>query len=190
MLSLEQLHSRLLFQRPAKAQNQFSNSSSLIKSAVLLPIYPSKQGLNVLMIQRAAHLRHHPKQIAFVGGKHEASDSSLLETAIRESHEEIGLNSKYIQPICHLTDTQTLTGFNITPFVAFLKHKPKLLIDKNEVEKVLHLKLDDLLNDEYYSQSQHLRGNKQHTLTWIHLKNQVIWGASAQIIKQLKWVIN
>lgn len=183
MIKLEQLQTRLLLSPISELKP--SNDIELTASAILMPIYPAPSGLQLIMIKRAAHLRHHPGQIAFPGGKQEFSDSSLMETALRESFEEIALCRSRISPLYRLPRIDTMTGFQITPFVGLLNKKPKLTANNNEVETVLHLPLNELMNEKNYGTSTHLLKGKAHKVVWIQLEECMIWGASAKILQQL-----
>ena len=86
-------------------------------AAVLVPLVVREPGLHVLLTQRTDHLHHHPGQISFPGGRVEDGDASDVETALRETEEEIGLDRRHIEIVGRLPRYHTVTGFAISPVV-------------------------------------------------------------------------
>ncbi len=93
----------------------------LRKASVLIGVVERPQGLQVIMTKRAAHLRHHPGQISFPGGKYEESDHSLQQTAKREAREEIGIPEEKIRIVGQLPELVTVSQFAVTPFFSFCR---------------------------------------------------------------------
>ena len=150
-------------------------------AAVLVIIYDSQP--KVLMIEKSKKLNWHAGEIAFPGGKWTEDDSDLLETALRETQEEIGIKVSRNDVIGQLENVQTLnSGFTITPFVTVLDKIPQLKTTY-EVESVLQIPLipllqtlDDDLNPEHKSLQE------MYTFTY---NDKTVWGASARILKHL-----
>ena len=90
-------------------------------SAVLVPLFEREGAVHVWLLKRSAALRQHSGQVAFPGGKHDPEDDSLLTTALREAHEEVGFGPHDVDVIGQLDDLVTITGFTITPFVAWVR---------------------------------------------------------------------
>ncbi len=150
-------------------------------SSVLVIIYDSEP--KVLMIEKSKELRHHGGEIAFPGGKWNEDDKDLLETALRETEEEIGLTVSKDDVITQLENVRTLnSGFTITPFVCILENLPNLKTN-SEVESVLNIPLAPFLQtldddrDPYHKSIQEM-----FTFTY---GDKIIWGASARILKHL-----
>ena len=114
-------------------------------AAVLVPLV-ERPALSVLLTQRATQLRNHAGQIAFPGGRIEAGDGSPQAAALREAHEEIGLARDFIQVVGYLPDHVVMTGFRVTPVVAFVRPGFELLIDSEEVEDTFEVPLDFVLD--------------------------------------------
>ena len=93
----------------------------LTPAAVLFPIVLHEGGHTVLLTQRTAHLRDHAGQISFPGGRVEAHDRSPMDTALRETEEEIGLARERVEIVGFLPEYRTGTGFRVTPVVALVK---------------------------------------------------------------------
>lgn len=162
------------------------NNKRLKKAAVLIPLVKCNNGFNIIFTERALHLRHHPGQVSFPGGKQEQSDRNLRETALRETNEEIGIEPDQISVFGTLPTLTTVSGFIVTPYLGFVKSKHSLKIDIQEVKSIFEVPLEFLLNkNNIYL--QHLIANKtRHFSYCIPYKNRLIWGATAQIIVNLQ----
>ncbi|MFO6423527.1 CoA pyrophosphatase [Motilimonas sp. KMU-193] len=162
---------------------QIANYASTGRAAsVLVGLQYHQQQWHVLLTQRAFHLRHHRGQIAFPGGKVEQTDRDLIHTALRESHEEVGLESQFVNVIGALPQFHTGTGFSITPIVAKLTSGYRLQIDNNEVHDVFLMPLKQIKRRHYWQTN--IRG-KQLNLVFIPYRNRLIWGATAAILDNL-----
>lgn len=164
----------------------FKHHHTLKQAAVLIPLVNSNNGINVIFTERALHLRHHPGQISFPGGKQEAFDASTQHTALRETEEEIGILQKQVELIGSLPTLSTISGFSVTPYLGFVDKQHNILIDKQEVRSVFQVPLSYLLNQNNIHK-QHLIANKKRHYTYcIAYQNRLIWGATAQIIVNLQ----
>ncbi|MEQ8206706.1 MAG: CoA pyrophosphatase, partial [Woeseia sp.] len=115
-------------------------------SAVLIPIVERREGLTVLLTERAAHLKHHPGQISFPGGRMELSDRDLRETALRETQEEIGVGPEQVAVAGYLTPLPTVSGYAVTPIVGLVDANVVLRIDQREVAAAFEVPLEFLLD--------------------------------------------
>ena len=158
---------------------------ALTQSAVLIALFEKENQLQVLFTKRAEHLKHHPGQISFPGGKVEAHDINHIDTALREANEEVGLLEVDCKVIGQLHPYQTISGFSITPVVAILKALPDFNIDKNEVSEIFHVPFQHFLHPtkHYTIQVNHKAGN--HKVHFMPYKSYNIWGATAAILNDL-----
>ncbi len=170
---------RFILQAPVQMTN-YANTGRA--SSVLVGLHYHQQQWQVLLTQRAFHLRHHRGQIAFPGGKVDEQDRDLIHTALRESQEEVGLAPEYIDVLGALPHFNTGTGFTITPIVAKLTPGYDLQIDKNEVRDVFLMPLKQIRHRHYWQTK--IRGT-QHNLVFIPYRNRLIWGATAAILDNL-----
>jgi len=115
-------------------------------AAVLVPII-ARPKLTVLLTERTAHLSTHAGQIAFPGGKVEATDIDAVHTALREAEEEIGLSRTLVEPLGFLDGYRTGTGFLVTPVVALVKPDYVLALDENEVANTFEVPLPFLMSE-------------------------------------------
>ena len=151
-------------------------------ASVLVVIY-GKSPI-IVMTEKPKHMKFHAGEISFPGGKLDSIDSNLLETALRETREEIGLSLREDQIIGQLDPVITLnSGFTILPFVSVIDEIPSLSANA-EVEKIFHIPLEPFLktmaNDPDPS---HNLIQEMYTFEY---QNQIVWGASARILKQIR----
>lgn len=159
---------------------------ALTPAAVLFPIVLRETtSPTVLLTRRTEHLKDHPGQISFPGGRVEASDHSPAHTALRETEEEIGLSSAAIEIIGYLPDYLTVTGFRVTPVVALVTPPFALRPDAVEVAEVFEVPLAFLMDTaNHQTHSTFFRGRDRAYLAMPY-KNYFIWGATAGIIASL-----
>ena len=161
-----------------------------IPASVLFPIVMREDGATVLLTRRAEHLKDHPGQISFPGGRAEASDASPAHTALRETEEEIGLSSAHIEIIGYLPDYLTVTGFCISPVVALITPPFALRPDPFEVAEVFEVPLAFLMDAANHQQrSAFFRGELRPYLAMPY-GDYFIWGATAGIIKTLSQALS
>ncbi len=145
----------------------------------------AKPTLHALFTRRSAHLKHHGGQISFPGGKYEGSDLSLMHTAIRETHEEVGFAVAEEHIVGSLSHYPTISGFSVTPFVAILDIVPEITIDRNEVSESFYVPLEYLLNPNNYLSHLVTRNGKKYPVYFLPWKNTYIWGATAGMLMNL-----
>ena len=171
-------------------QSLFIDSHLLKKAAVLIPLVKRANGLNIIFTERALHLRHHPGQISFPGGKQETADASLKQTALRETEEETGILQDQITIFGTLPKLPTVSGFVVSPYLGFVQANHSLQIDEREVKSIFEVPLTFLLNkNNFYL--QHLSANaKRHFTYCIPYQGRMIWGATAQMLYNLQRQLN
>ena len=159
--------------------------SSLTDSAVLLPIYQKDGKCHIIFTKRTDHLTHHKGQISFPGGGRHDDDKSLLETALRESREEIGLKEADVRILGELDDAATVTSlYRIVPFVGLIPYPYDFVIDRFEVDEVFALPLEGLLNNANRKDENLVYGDKIIRVFTYELNDRIIWGATAWILNQ------
>ncbi|NLS12638.1 CoA pyrophosphatase [Vibrio sp. SM6] len=170
----------------AIARTQHINPTTLRKAAVLIGFVERENGLHVLLTTRAKHLRHHPGQVSFPGGKFESSDQRLNETALRETEEELGIERSSIEIFGQLPPLPTISGFQVTPFLAQFSPRYQLNIDANEVDNAFEVPATWLLSrTNLHTSTFTIRGH-QHRIFALNYQHHFIWGVTAQIIDALQ----
>jgi len=157
----------------------------LTAASVLVPIVLRPGAPTVLFTQRTAHLKDHPGQISFPGGRSEAHDPSPAHTALRETQEEVGLLPAHIEIAGYLPEYRTGTGFRVTPVVAVVTPPFELSPDPFEVAEVFEVPLAFLLDPANHQQhALHYRG-KLRSYYAMRYDDYFIWGATAGMIVSL-----
>ena len=151
-------------------------------ASVLVVIYGNEP--IVVMTEKPKHMKFHAGEISFPGGKLDSNDLDLLETALRETSEEIGLSISKEQVIGQLEPVITLnSGFLILPFVSVVDKIPTLSANA-EVEKIFHIPLESFLKTE--ARDPDPSHNLIQEMYTFEYENQIVWGASARILKQIQ----
>ena len=155
-------------------------------AAVLVPVLTDGAGfLRLMLTQRTAHLRDHAGQISFPGGRVEAHDATPMDTALRETEEEIGLSRERVEILGFLPEYRTGTGFRVTPVVALVTPPFDLQPDPFEVAEIFEVPLSFLLDPANHQQhSLHYRGALRNYFAMPY-GDYFIWGATAGMIRSL-----
>ena len=159
---------------------------TLRPAGVLIPVIERLAGLSVLLTQRSADLKHHAGQVSFPGGRLEDHDRDVVQAALRETHEEVGIPPQSVAVIGYLPPMPTVTGYAITPVVGLVTEEVTLQLDPTEVEYAFEVPLAFLLDsrNERALQREYL-GRRIPTVEF-HYEGQRIWGATAHILVELR----
>ncbi len=156
-----------------------------IAAAVLVPIVEHETGLTVLLTQRASTLKNHAGQISFPGGRIEPTDLNPLEAALRETEEEIGVGREYITFAGYLEPQLVLTGYWVTPVVAFLQPGFELKLDHREVAAAFEVPLRHILDPVNHRARSRELGAVTVQVYDIPYQHHNIWGATAGMLMSL-----
>jgi len=169
----------------ASRQKMRLSGRGLTEAAVLIPIFCKDGGYYILFTQRSDHVPHHKGQISFPGGARSEVDASLLDTALRESCEEIGLEAKDAEVLGELDDTPTTTSsFNISPFVAFIPYPYHFTLNPYEINDIFSVPVSALLHKANRTVEHYTYGDEVFVGYSYEYEGKVIWGATAQIVQQ------
>jgi len=164
--------------------------TSPIPAAVLVPLVERPHELTVLLTQRASQLKNHAGQISFPGGRIEPDDAGPRAAALREAHEEIGLEARFVNVVGYLADHILLSGFRVTPVVAFVRPGFDLLLDAEEVDDTFEVPLSHVFEPaNQRSQRRRFGGTGREMPVWdIQYEGRNIWGATAGMLLNLYWL--
>jgi 8-oxo-dGTP pyrophosphatase MutT (NUDIX family) len=159
----------------------------LRRAAVLIPIVRRPEGLTVLLTQRTAHLSNHAGQISFPGGSTDEGDSSPIETALRETEEEIGLARRHIEIVGVLPDHVTASAYVVTPIVALVTPPFELTAESNEVADIFEVPLSFLMDGRHHQRMSFdlPDGNGRRSFYAMPYERFFIWGATAGMLRNL-----
>ena len=154
-------------------------------AAVMITIHFTNRNPNVILIKRTRLVKNHAGEISFPGGNFMKVDIEMLETAIRETREEVGIKIKREQVIGHLNSERTLSSrYIIYPYVTLLDSIPVITDTNYEVEKIIDAPLIPLLKSREWD-IKHQQEYLIPQLPKFKYKNEIIWGATARILDQL-----
>jgi len=157
-------------------------------AAVLLLLYDVDGRTHLLFTRRTELVEHHKGQISFPGGGREERDPDLLYTALRETCEEVGVQPEDVEPIGQLDDLVTFgSNFVVSPYVGVLSGPAPYPFEhaRHEVEEIIEAPLEHLLDSGNVIHEVRRVGEQEIEMQSYRFGDQVIWGATARILKQL-----
>ena len=157
-------------------------TANLKPAGVLIPIFERAAGLSVLLTRRSHELKHHPGQVSFPGGRMEPGDSTIRHTALRETHEEVGIHPAAVEIVGFMEAMPTITGYAVTPVVGLLDGNPRLTLDPMEVELAFEVPLPFLLDPANETWSERDIDGVPVPIVEFQYGGQRIWGATASMI--------
>jgi 8-oxo-dGTP pyrophosphatase MutT (NUDIX family) len=201
LISIELIRERLQQQLPGTAAHERMAArivpmptempADARPGAVLSLLFPVDEQLHLLFIKRAADGKAHSGQIGFPGGKQDPSDADLRTTALRETHEEVGIMSADIEILAALTPLYIpVSNFKVHPFIAYTPQRPQYNINHSEVEHVLEIPITDLFAENCKTTAEVISPaypDKAWKVKAYRLPNgTVIWGATAMMLSELE----
>lgn len=157
----------------------------LRESAVLLPLVERDRVPHVIFTRRPMSMKTHAGQIAFPGGARDEDDATLLHTALREAHEELGIPPERVTVLGRLDELPTPTRFRISPFVGAIPADVSLAPAVGEVDEVFEVPLPLLLEPHRWRTEKRTAFGREHDIYFYDYGPHVIWGATAHILKDL-----
>lgn len=179
--------------RPAAASSDYdlnpdwrpAPAPRLRAASVLAPLAERDGRLRLLLTRRAARLAHHPGQVAFPGGKQDPGDVDALDCALREAEEEIGLPRSAVAVLGALDPHETVTNFQVTPFVGLVTAPFAPRLDRAEVDEIFEAPLDFMLDPANLQVHRRRWGGQWRRYYAIPYGPHYVWGATARMIKAL-----
>jgi len=172
----------ILDKHPKKLVDEIPHQNNLppVPAGVLIPIYKKDNEYFLVFTLRTDLVEHHKGQISFPGGAFHPGDANLLDTALRESFEEIGLLPSDVQIVGELDDLVTNSNFRVTPFVGFVPYPYTFHANNAEVAEIIHVPMSMLLDKRYSRQEKRPDGVMDY---YYNCYGYIIWGVTARILK-------
>lgn len=164
-------------------------SGDLIPAGVLIPVVQREHALTVLLTQRSAALKHHAGQVSFPGGRMEPDDRDVLATALRETHEEVGIMPDSVDVAGFLPPMPTITGYAVTPVIGILGAGTAVTADPAEVEYAFEVPLNYFLDRANDVAVERELFGETHPMIEFHWQGERIWGATAYMIIALRKIL-
>ena len=146
------------------------------RTAAVLVSLLDLENPEIVLTRRADHLAQHAGQVSFPGGAAEENDTSAVQTALREAHEEIGLQPASVRPVGFLDRMDTISDYRVLPVVALVTPPVSWNVDEREVAEVFTLPLSVALDIERYSSEVFRRHGREYTLYTLDWQGYRIWG--------------
>ena len=174
-----------LRQALSRRQKRHIIDTGRVVAAVLVPIYFKQGQYYILFTKRTERVKEHKGEISFPGGAYEKGDRTLVDTALRECAEEIGLMADEIEVLGELDDAVTVvSNYVVTPIVALIPWPYQFKVDAEEVEEIIEVPIQALLDKGCLRQETEIIDGVEDTLYFYQYQGRVIWGATARILKQ------
>jgi len=166
------------------------DTSNAVLSSVLILIYPDKDILKTVFILRQTYDGVHSGQVSFPGGRKEDSDDSLIDTALRESNEEVNIDPEKVQVLGVLSEMYIPpSNYLVLPVVGYQDSPPDFIPEKNEVAEIIETNLSFLFDQNLVKETLlDVRGYKIQA-PYYDVDGHIVWGATAMILSELKEVI-
>jgi 8-oxo-dGTP pyrophosphatase MutT (NUDIX family) len=152
-------------------------------AAVLMPIQEREDGDHLVLTKRAERLSHHRGQVAFPGGRVEVGDRDDLQAALRETHEEIGIEPRDVRVLGRLDQVTAAFDFVVTPFVGVIPPFCEFRLNPAETDAVFSVPIAALLEPSCVALADH-RSSRGEPVYHFYCNGWDIWGATARIIVQ------
>jgi len=157
-------------------------------AAVLIPIQEKNDGDYVVLTKRADHLNHHSGQIAFPGGRVDDSDAGDIDAALRESHEEIGIDPRDVRVLGRLDQIDAAYGYRVTPFVGVIPAPYEFRLNPAETAAVTVVPIAALLEPANFVVNETL-SPRGHPSYHFYVNGWDVWGVTARIIVQFLEIV-
>lgn len=155
-------------------------------AAVLVPLFSWDGEVRVLLTLRTAHLRRHSGQVSFPGGGWEPADGTLLSTALRESHEEVGLHPSDVDVLGVLDDLHTMgSDYVIRPYVASIAYPYEFVPHPHEVDRIFTAPLGFFADARNRREEVREREGGPYTIYYYDVEGATVWGATARMLVRL-----
>lgn len=160
-------------------------------SAVMITCYDDEEQAKILLLKRSEYGGVHSSQISFPGGKMDETDNDLLSTALRELEEETGIKNNSLNLVGKLSPMFIPpSNFMVHPFISTCELLPEIKLNTREAQYSLGVKVAELLNDNFLKTIDIKTSyGAIKDVPYFHLNNEIVWGATAAILNELKIIL-
>lgn len=186
----EQAHVQMApIQRPLAAEARLYADTK--NSAVLILLYPHRERIFTALMMRPEYQGVHSNQVSFPGGRREEGDADIRATAIREAEEELGLLGREIEIIGNLSELYIPPSKSlVTPVIAFAEKRPEFKTDEREVRELIEADVFEMFEERHFNNTEVVTsGYLMKQVPAILYKGYTIWGATAMILNEFKWIL-
>ncbi len=158
------------------------------QAAVMIPLLApadAQEKVNLLLTRRAEHLKSHPGEMSFPGGALEPGDTSLLAAAIRETTEETGIQSEFIEPMGIVGELDTISGYRLRAYVGWVRPGFSLIADQSEVAELVLADSKQAMDASNFSWQTRTTSAGTFSLPEINLNGHRVWGVTGVILWRL-----
>lgn len=160
-------------------------------SSILILFYPHSNSVYTVLIKRASYNGHHSGQVSFPGGKFEEGDKSLIDTALREANEEVGVKYNDVKVLGNISSLLIpVSNMMVLPIIGYAEKRPDFVHDPVEVDEILEIDLKELADPQNVQNKKIKIENREITAPYYDIKNQFVWGATAMIISELLEILD
>lgn len=169
---------------------KFKSDAPPRPGSVLILLYEDEGDIKFPLIKRPEYIGAHGGQISLPGGKAEAGENSI-DTALREAHEEIGVDSHSVSILGRLSEFHVIpSNFLITPIVASIDRKPEWIPDPHEVAGILTGRISELVREDAVRTTEILAaGEYRMNAPHFNIENQIVWGATAMMLNEFRVIL-
>jgi len=161
-----------------------------VPAAVLVPLFLKDGEIHILFTKRTPHLTHHSGEISFPGGRCEPEDRDSVDTALRETWEEIGIRPEDVEVLGELDDRHSLHNYRVTPVVGIFPAGYQLTVNDAEIERIIEVPLSHFGKPGVYRcEDWQWQGKRRAMHFYMHGEDE-IWGLTARILKQFLDVLH
>jgi len=154
-----------------------------IPAAVLMPLCNVDGHVHILLTERTDEVRTHQGQVSFPGGAEEEGDPDRLATALRETHEEVGIVPDQVRLLGQFDDNYSVMGFHVSVFVGVVPYPGKLRLNSSEIRDAFYAPIDLFTDDDNEEEDTMEYQGKEYTIYRYRYHGHDIWGMTARIIR-------
>lgn len=170
----------------------FDHLEDVKLGGVMILLYPDGDVVRFPLMERNKYPGVHSGQISLPGGKKEKRDVDLIETAKRETSEEIGVPEGNVTILGNLSELYIqASNFKVLPTIGYVQEKPDFILDHREVVRLFEVELNELANPEnQYSKQMKVRSDLELFIPYFDFQGQMVWGATAMILNEFLTILN